>query len=88
MIKEQLEGLLNSYQFRCEGIDKEGHPVFPEGQGEPIIVKVYRNGKTRPVCRYLEVQCNPPRCNPESEGIPTVNISKKEFGCCPYVTKG
>lgn len=72
---QALEGLLKTYSVKCRGIDKNNFPVLNDEQKEHIIVKVYRNGKSEPLCRYItgddEDHCSAPRY-------------KGNKGFCPY----
>jgi len=88
MTEEQpLEVLLNSYQLGCRGAAKDRKPVLPQDKAEPIIVKVYKDGKIEPLCRYVEIGCVAPRCNPElKEGLFT-RFTEDDLGVCPYATK-
>jgi len=89
MAKEQLNELLNSYQIPCRGVDEKGNRVFSEEQAEPVVVKVYRNGKTEALCRYLTIGCVVPRCNPKLiEGIGTNHeLGEDNFSLCPYCSR-
>lgn len=84
--KPQLELLLATHEFNCRGADKAGNLVLPEDNAEFVIVKVYKDGMTRPLCRYLAWSCIAPRCNPELKE--NVSLREDDFGVCPYATKG
>ncbi len=84
MAEDKLEGLLNSHVIQCRGASRNESPVFPEDKSETIVVKVYKNGKTEPLCRYLESGCVAPRCNPERIRIGMGAETEDCLGVCPY----
>ena len=44
--------LVNTHVVKCRGRDKEENPVLAEGEAEEVIVKVYADGHTIPLCRH------------------------------------
>ena len=85
--KQPLEILLSSYEFKCLGANKSRKPIFLQEQAEPVILKVYKDGKTEPLCRYVEMGCVAPRCNPKLiEGL-SIRFTEDDLGICPYATK-
>ncbi|MFH0948905.1 MAG: hypothetical protein V1802_00275 [Candidatus Aenigmatarchaeota archaeon] len=83
MTEKQPEELIDSYRLNCRGTDKDGKHAFPKEEAEPVIIKVYRNGKTNPLCRYAELGCIAQRCNPELK----IGVHEDELGVCHYSTK-
>lgn len=81
MAEDELEGLLNSHVVPCRGASRNESPVFPAEGAETVIVKVYKNGKTEPLCRYLQLGCVTPRCNPERRSM---SEGEDGLGVCPY----
>ena len=69
---KKLEGLLRTYSIKCNGIDKNGLLVLDDKMQEKVIVKIYRDGKSMPLCRYLsgdnENRCSAP-LNDEDKGF-------------------
>lgn len=87
-MEEELEGLLTAFQICCRGASRNESLVFPKDKAETVIVKVYKDGKTEALCRYLEHGCVAPRCNPERV-VSGIGAGKTEdiLGICPYCSR-
>ena len=81
MIEKKLEGLLSSYSVKCRGTDCDSKKVLPKGDAEQVIVKVYRNGASEPLCRYLSGS-NSDKCKA------TNTEDETQIGFCVYKTFG
>lgn len=78
----ELEGLLETREKECKGVDEDNKPVFSKGTEEIVIIKIYKDGRTYPLCRYLldDIKCNPTLVNTESV------TDKSKLGYCLYHT--
>jgi len=75
--KSQLRGLESSYLIKCRGVSKKEIWPLSEEAAEQVIVKVYRDGHTIPVCRYLEG---------DSDDICSAALDEEDRTFCPYRT--
>jgi len=75
MKPKRLEGLLKTYLIKCKGIDENENPVLSDEQKEMVIVKVYRNGHSIPLCRYL---------SGDNDNHCSASLNKDNKGFCPY----
>ncbi|UCG95531.1 MAG: hypothetical protein JSV92_00570 [archaeon] len=72
------KGLIGSHKIKCCGINSLGNEVFDKKLAEDVIVKVYKDGHSEPLCRY----------NIDKEGkCDAVFNPTDEPGFCPYKTK-
>jgi len=76
---EKLE-VITAFNIGCSGCDSNGRPVLREK--EPVIVKVYKNGASQVLCRYLFTGVAD-RCNP----ILDKSKHEDDLEVCPYSTK-
>jgi len=83
MAKEKnLTELINSYQFQCRGTTNIGgtakiigFPALSIENALPVIVKIYRDGKSEAECTCLvEDSCR-------------ASYNSNKYGKCPYVTE-
>lgn len=81
--KKELEKLLTSHQLNCTARNLDGKPFFTPNNAEPVIIKVYNNGETIPLCRY-SFHGVVWRCNPSLKRVET----EDELHVCPYYSKG
>ena len=85
MTEGKVSEVVASFHFQCRAASKEGRPVLPNDQAEPIIVNVYRDGTSIPLCRYLSSGMSPYGiCNPDLRKGIGFQIPDSEFGSCPY----
>jgi len=77
MAKEKnLAELADSYQFQCRGKAKAaGLSVFHRKEAVPVIVKIYKDGKSEAECTSLSGDSCDAACDGEN------------YGKRPYVTK-
>lgn len=82
-----IDEVVNSHCIQCDFVEtREGH-IPDKHNTELVIVKVYRSGKTEPLCKYVEMGCVVPRCNWAGlEGI-GVDFPEDKLGICPYASK-
>lgn len=77
---DQLE-LIASHQINCKGVNNQNEPVFftrsKHSEGVPIIVNVYKNGKSTVCCQYFNSREGNCQCSP----------TKSNRGNCPYKKK-
>jgi len=87
MAENDLLRLVGSHVIQCSGADHDGKPVLLEGRPEQVIVKLYENGKTEPLCRYFEPDCVAPRCNPKRIKDIGIIHAEDDLGVCHYSSK-
>lgn len=44
---------IGSHRIDCRGIDEGDKKVLKKSEAEPVIVRIYHDGKSLPLCRYL-----------------------------------
>ena len=75
MEPKKLEGLIKTYSIKCNGTDKHENPVLSDKQKEPVIVKIHRNGRSTPLCKYL--------CG-DYDSRCSASLNEDDKGICPY----
>jgi len=80
---KNLVKLVTAFQIKCRGVDKDGTECFGETRAPEVIVKVYEDGHTEPLCRCLTKGAVVPRCNPNN-----INYSTEDcLSACQYHSK-
>jgi len=75
--KKKLEGIAGTHLIECRGINSDKKPVLSDNKKETVIVKIYKNGHSIPICRYLDGM-NDNKCYASSK--------ETDYGFCPYRT--
>lgn len=70
---DEIEGLIATHFLVCRGIDNRRYPVLDEKSGVNVIVRVAHDGRSAPLCPYIDRG----RCAPPS-------VSDSMQGKCPY----
>jgi len=73
--KKKLEGIANAIPKKCRGNDINDKSVLPRWRKEEIIVKVYRDGHSIPLCKYI---------SGDSDNKCSAPSNTKNHGYCPY----
>lgn len=78
---------MQAFQIQCSGANKNGSSCFlADEEKEPVIIKVYENGLTVPLCRYAHISDSRlMKCNPNLQEVSGAKEDK--LGDCPYSTK-
>jgi len=61
MVNETLDIVVGSFQFNCKGIESSrgvsGNRVVTSplraDQSEPVFIKIYQDGRSKPLCKYF-----------------------------------
>ncbi len=70
--------IINSHKVKCFGITRDNKKVLKEP--EDVIVKIFKSGKTKPLCRYFKLVDNMHICN----SLQVKSDDFMDFGDCPF----
>jgi len=71
---KSLDLLISSHLIACRGINCNNNPLLPKENAEPVIVNIYKNGTSSPLCRYYSGRDK--KCS--------VHHNDESQGRCPY----
>ncbi|PLX26897.1 hypothetical protein C0583_05605 [Candidatus Parcubacteria bacterium] len=77
MVRDEIIG---THKVNCKGVDKNNGKVLPEA--ENVIVKIYKSGLSKPLCRHFKKVSNLDVCNASNKKSDDI----LEFGDCPFYT--
>ncbi len=80
MITMKHDEIINSHRVECQGVNRNNRKAFI--RAENVIVKIYKSGRSEPLCRYFKLVSDFHVCNPMN--IKSDDIM--EFGDCPFYT--
>jgi hypothetical protein len=78
-----LQGLIGAFQLECRGCNKAGGKVLSEENAESVVVKVYKDGSSEPLCRYLKKDAHLYKCIALS-----LDKESQDNGHCPQKSSG
>jgi len=77
---DDLKTIVASHDIECLGCNSDRDDVFEEG-GEDVVVLVFKDGMTKPLCKYYQENIN--HCT----ALGNKPDERKNWGICPYYSK-
>ena len=76
----ERDEIIGTHKMCCKGVDRNNGEVLVEA--ENVIVKIYKSGLSKPLCRHFKSVSNLEVCNPSNKKSDDI----MEFGDCPFYT--